>query len=94
MLKEQGQKNIKHTEQIINILLKQDHKELRQKYCPLSRTGDSRASDFPDLFTIDGGFECPETSSLRDMKFTDKPEWPSNYSELIIYINKLENRRK
>jgi len=55
MLKEQGQKNIAYTKQIINFLLNQDPQDLRMKYCDVDDKGtinwEHNFKNYDDLIT-------------------------------------------
>jgi hypothetical protein len=102
MLKEQGRKNITHTKQIINFLLQQNPKDLRQYFC-----GADGPSNFPFLLNVQViTRKHPKTRRIQTKKggknlatagTTPNPpiirKWDfKNYTQLIEYVVKLKNK--
>jgi len=100
MLKEQGRKNITHTKQIINFLLQQNPKDLRQYFC-----GADGPSNFPFLLNVQVKIQTNRKTRMRRTKkkrnlatALTTPITPiimnwdfKNYKELIEYVVKLKN---
>jgi len=92
MLKEQGQKNIAHTKQIINFLLQQDPAVLRQKYCNAGWSDETFTTKEKVTYII----PAKKKKKYRNGKLIPVPnDWENNftnYDDLITYVDNLKNK--